>query len=102
MAATHQPGEEIMTLPELLESVEAIRPILAANADQAEADRLPTTTTYQAMHDAGLFAMLAPLRYGGYELHPTECMRIWEAVARIDASAAWNLVVNQGIANYAA
>ena len=46
--------------------------------------------------------MLAPRRYGGYELHPTECLRVWEAVARIDASAAWNLVMNQGIANYAA
>ena len=33
---------------------------------------------------------------------PTECMRVWEAVARINASAAWNLVMNQGIASYAA
>ena len=63
---------------------------------------MPTSAAYQAMYDAELFAMLAPRRYGGFELHPTECMRIWEAVARIDASAAWNLVMNQGIANYAA
>jgi alkylation response protein AidB-like acyl-CoA dehydrogenase len=91
-----------MTLSELLDAVEAIRPILTANADKAEAERMPTSATYQAMYDAGLFAMLAPRQYGGYELHPTECMRIWEAVARIDASAAWNLVMNQGIANYAA
>ena len=35
-------------------------------------------------------------------MHPSECMRVWEAVAHIDASAAWNLVMNQGIANYAA
>ncbi len=38
----------------------------------------------------------------GIKLHPTECMQVWEAVARIDTSAAWNLVMNQGIANYAA
>lgn len=29
-------------------------------------------------------------------------MRVWEAVARIDASVAWNLVMDYGIANYAA
>ena len=29
-------------------------------------------------------------------------MRVWEAVARLDASAAWNLVMNQAIAAYAA
>src|SRR3954470_20480286 len=61
-----------------------------------------TSAAYHAMYDAGLFGMLAPRAYGGFELHPTECLRVWEAVARIDASAAWNLVMNQGIANYAA
>ncbi len=86
----------------LLAAVETIRPLLLADAQQAETERAPTAAVYQAMHDAGLFAMLAPRRYGGLELHLGECMRVWEAVARIDASAAWNLVMNQAIANYAA
>jgi indole-3-acetate monooxygenase len=86
----------------LLAAVETIRPVLLADAQQAETERTPTAATYQAMYDAGLFAMLAPRRYGGLELHLGECMRVWEAVARIDASAAWNLVMNQAIANYAA
>jgi alkylation response protein AidB-like acyl-CoA dehydrogenase len=90
------------TAARLLEAVETMRPILTECAQQAEADRVPGSAAYQAMYDAGLFAMLAPERYGGFELHLTECLRIWEAVARIDASAAWNLVMNQGIANYAA
>jgi len=54
------------------------------------------------MYDAGLFAMLAPKAYGGLELHPVEVMRVWEAVVRIDSSAAWNPVMNQGIPGYAA
>jgi len=29
-------------------------------------------------------------------------MQVWEAVARLDASAAWNLVMNQAVAQYAA
>src|SRR3954469_20397976 len=54
------------------------------------------------MHQAGLFAMLAPRAHGGLELHPVEAMQIWEAVARIDTAAAWNLVMNQAISAYAA
>jgi indole-3-acetate monooxygenase len=54
------------------------------------------------MYRAGLFAMLAPKAYRGLELHPIEAMRVWEAVARIDSAAAWNLVMNQAISAYAA
>jgi len=86
----------------LLAAVEAIRPIIADGIHKAEAERVPSAAVYQAMYDAGLFGMLAPRTYGGHELHPTECLRVWEAVAHIDASAAWNLVMNQGVACYAA
>jgi alkylation response protein AidB-like acyl-CoA dehydrogenase len=91
-----------MTTQELLNAVENICPILIADADKAEAQRMPTAAMCQAMYSAGLYSMLAPRRYGGLEMHPTECMTVWEAVARIDSGAAWNLVMNQGIANYAA
>jgi alkylation response protein AidB-like acyl-CoA dehydrogenase len=91
-----------MNTQELLDRVETIRPALTADADHAEAQRMLTPAMYEAMYRAGLYAMLAPRQYGGFELHPAECMRVWEAVARIDAAAAWNLVMNQGIANYAA
>jgi indole-3-acetate monooxygenase len=90
------------TTADLLNAVESIRPVLADASAAAESERTPTSAAYRAMYDAGLFGMLAPRDYGGYELHPTECLPVWEAVARIDASAAWNLVMNQGIANYAA
>ena len=100
---THRKQHNVInTTARLLNAVETIRPILLEDTKKAEAERVPTSTAYQAMYNAGLFAMLAPRRYGGFELHPADCMRVWEAVARIDASAAWNLVMNQGIANYAA
>ena len=46
----------------LLAAVETIRPILTEDASKAEAERVPTFAGYQAMYDAGLFAMLAPRR----------------------------------------
>lgn len=86
----------------LLKEVQRIGPIIKEHASSAEANRQLSSAVYDAMYDAGLFAMLAPKAYGGLELHPVEAMRVWEAVARIDASAAWNLLMNQAIAAYAA
>ena len=87
---------------DLLEAVARIRPVIEEHAPSAEANRSLPNPVYEAMFDAGLFAMLAPTAYGGLELHPVEVMRVWEAVARIDSAAAWNLVMIQAIAGFAA
>jgi alkylation response protein AidB-like acyl-CoA dehydrogenase len=76
------------TLSDLLGAVERIGPLIAEHAAAAEADRQLSGAVYQAMYDAGLFAMLAPKAYGGLELHPADCIQVWEAVVRIDAAAA--------------
>jgi alkylation response protein AidB-like acyl-CoA dehydrogenase len=87
---------------DLLGAVDRIRPIVEGHAHSAETNRQLSDIVYEAMHRAGLFAMLAPKAHGGLELHPVEAMRVWEAVARIDSAAAWNLVMNQAISSYAA
>jgi len=87
---------------ELLEAVARIRPLIQEHAEGAEANRQLSSVVYDAMHQANLFAMLAPKAYGGLELHPVEAMMVWEEVARIDSAAAWNLVMNQAISAYAA
>ncbi len=86
----------------LLQAVERLRPIIEEHAERAEAERRLPDVVYDAMHRAGLFAMLAPKAHGGLELHPVEVMQVWEAVARIDSAAAWNLAMNQAISAYAA
>ena len=90
------------TLPDLLAAVERLRPVIEVNAPRAEAERRLPAEVYQAMFDAGLFGMLAPRKYGGLEVHPVEAMRVWEAAARIDSAAAWNLVMNQAVVGFAA
>ena len=86
----------------LLDAVEEIRPLIQQHAAAAEADRRLGSGVYDAMYGAGLFSMLAPRAHGGLEVHPVEAMRVWEAVARADTAAAWNLVMNQCISAYAA
>jgi alkylation response protein AidB-like acyl-CoA dehydrogenase len=90
------------TFSDLLGAIERIGPLIAEHAAGAEANRQLSGAVYQAMYDAGLYAMMAPKAYGGLELHPTECVQVWEAIAKIDAAAAWNLVMNQAIAAYSA
>ena len=83
---------------ELLDRVERIAPLLEAEAGAAEANRRLSGEVWDAMAEAGLVAMMAPRAYGGFELAPADAMPVWEAVARADPSAAWNLVMNQAIA----
>ena len=90
------------TTDDLLAEVDRIRPILEEFAPVAEEQRYLASEAYQAMLDARLFDMLAPRAYGGFEFHPIEAMKVWEAVSRIDSAAAWNLVMNQSIATMAA
>ena len=82
----------------LLDQVERIAPLIKEHAASAEANRRLSTAVWAAMSNAGLFGMLAPSAHGGHELSPVDAMPVWEAVARIDPSAAWNLVMNQPIA----
>ena len=79
----------------LLDAVERLRPVLEEHAAWNEEHLRVSPAAYDAMFRAGLFSMLQPKAHGGLELHPGEAMRVWEAVARIDSAAAWNLVMNQ-------
>lgn len=81
------------TLPSLLEAVERITPVLAKFGPVAEQDRRLSSPVYDAMLGAGLFRLPFPKAYGGMELHPLDAYKVWEAVARIDSAAAWNLVI---------
>jgi alkylation response protein AidB-like acyl-CoA dehydrogenase len=108
---THEsssPGSQSGTSPSassaldsLLDAVERIRPIIEEHAAQSEAQRALAAPVYDAMRDAGLFRTLAPKTFGGLELHPTEAYQVWEAVARIDSAAAWNLQISSAISTFA-
>lgn len=97
---TSSPASPI-TADDLLRQVERLRPLIEEHRQHAEDDRQLADVVYQAMYDAGLFAMHAPKAYGGLELHIVDMLRVIEAVARIDSAAAWNLSMNQAIPAFA-
>ena len=80
----------------LLQAVERIRPVVEKFAHEAEKERRLPAPVYEAMLAEGLFRMTVPQAYGGLELPPLEAYQVWEALARIDSAAAWNLVIGSG------
>lgn len=80
-------------LAEHLAKVEAIAPILRAHSDRSERESRLAPEIAEAFHDTGLFRLLLQERLNGGGLTIPEALRVFEAVARIDASAAWNLAI---------
>src|SRR5215472_1535374 len=80
----------------LLAAVERVRPILEANADEAERLRTLPEPAWRALHDEGLFVLKAPRGLGGFEADPLTQIEVYEAVSRIDTSAGWTLMIGTG------
>ena len=59
---------------------------LAAQIEQTK--RLPEALL-ERLHDAGLFRMLLPRAYGGFEIPPSHFAQTLNAIAQYDASTAW-------------
>jgi alkylation response protein AidB-like acyl-CoA dehydrogenase len=72
----------------------ALIPLLQAAAPRIEAHYELPTDVLDAMHDAGMFRLLIPRAYGGFELKPADYVQCVEAIAIGDASTAW--CMNQG------
>ena len=86
----------------LAERVRRLAPILEAGAAQAETERRLTAEMQDALLRAGLFRLLLPRPYDGLELDLPTFFETIEAVAKVDASAAWCLCQANGCAMTAA
>src|SRR5215472_4085508 len=75
----------------LIDAVHTIAPTIRENATRSERERRLSDETVQAMKHAGLFRMCSPRAAGGLEVDAMTAIHVIEEVARIDASAGWNL-----------
>ncbi len=90
--ATRPPGTA-PTTAELVARARALRPLLAANASQGEADRRVVEESIQALIGAGLFKIAVPRRYGGYETSVRTMLEVSAAVGEADGGTAWVLTL---------
>ncbi|MSQ51499.1 MAG: hypothetical protein EXR28_06390 [Betaproteobacteria bacterium] len=74
---------------ELICRVRELIPGIAARAAQGERDRQVAAETIAAIRDAGLFRILQPRRWGGYELDLQTFFAVQMAIAEGDMSTGW-------------
>ncbi|MEK9720672.1 MAG: acyl-CoA dehydrogenase family protein, partial [Quisquiliibacterium sp.] len=86
--AQGEPGAFMLT-DELLARVALLAPQIAQAAGAIDAERRFPPELIDAFHNAQLFRILIPRRYGGLQAHPLAFMRTLEELAKLDASAAW-------------
>lgn len=77
----------------LLEAVRALAPEIIARTEEFEAVRRMPNDLALKIADAGLFKMLVPKAYGGGETTPLAFAETTEALARLDASVGWCVMI---------
>lgn len=92
---THRVGERrraparSLTGPEVIRAADDLVPLLREHAAETDADRRIPDVVYRALEDAGLFHILKPRRYGGFELGEHEHAMVAVTLAKGCASTAW-------------
>jgi indole-3-acetate monooxygenase len=80
----------------------ALTPILEAAIEEMQHQRRMTPQIASALADAGAFRMLVPKAAGGLECAPREIIQNIEALAKVDASVAWCVMIGATSALYSA
>ncbi|QUT05765.1 acyl-CoA dehydrogenase [Sphingobium phenoxybenzoativorans] len=74
---------------ELIGRARELQPVIAARAAATEQNRAPLDETIRDLSDAGLFKMLSPKRFGGYELHVDTMTEVCRLIAAACPSTGW-------------
>jgi indole-3-acetate monooxygenase len=85
-----------------LARVRRIAATIESEAAATERELRLTSTLQAALHREGLFRLLLPRPFGGFETDPPTFFQVIEEVAKHDASAAWCLCQGNGCAMSAA
>jgi alkylation response protein AidB-like acyl-CoA dehydrogenase len=78
---------------EYVARAKSLAPVIRTSAERSERESQLAPEIADAMHAAGLYRILLPERLGGGGLTIPESLRVFEEVARLDASAGWNLAI---------
>ena len=77
------------SLDELLTRAAALSPVIRQRARQTELDRRVSAEVTDMLRDAGLYRVLQPRRFGGYELDIEDLRRLAFEVGRGCTSTGW-------------
>ena len=83
------PRQAEPTPSELIERARALGPLLALNALKSEQDRRAHQDNIDAISEAGLFRLMVPKRFGGYQQSLRTHLDVTAALAESCAGTAW-------------
>ncbi|RQR51329.1 oxidoreductase [Burkholderia sp. Bp9140] len=91
--ALSQPAgdDEQALCQDLVSRARELLPLFRKNAERTDTDRRVVEDNVQALKDAGLFRMMMPKRYGGYEASFRTNLEVTSTVAEGCGSTAWVL-----------
>ena len=89
MLAKQDVAEKIPATDEIIARARAMIPALRARAPQGERERCIPKETIAEMQAAGLFKVLQPRRWGGYEMDMGTYFEVQMALGEGDMSVAW-------------
>ena len=80
----------------LLETVESLRNVFVAGANEAEQTGTLPSATVDAIDAAGLFSYKAAREFGGAEADALTQLDVIESASRIDPAAGWCIMICSG------
>src|SRR5215475_13311443 len=81
-----------------VERTQALAPIVAQWRDTGEQERHMPRPLFEALRDAGVFAMSVSKVVGGAEVEEETVVQVIEELARQDGSVGWNVMIASGAA----
>jgi alkylation response protein AidB-like acyl-CoA dehydrogenase len=85
----------------LLADIRLMAPMIATRAAEIEAARRIPLDLVETLRSIGVFRMLAPESHGGLELDLWTVLKILTALAKIDGSLGWVVMLSSGAGNLA-
>jgi resorcinol 4-hydroxylase (FADH2) len=76
-------------IDDLLATARGLKPLLKERAKDTEANRRVSAETTQLLADAGLFRLVKPKRFGGFEYGPSAMLRLGFELGQACGSTAW-------------
>lgn len=89
IAARAKAGDDAPDRAELTARAVSLRPLLREHQAVTEHERRVADPVIEGLTGAGLFRLLTPRRFGGYEAGVRTLLEVTEALGEADASAAW-------------
>ena len=80
-----------------LKKIETLRPAITEGGDRAQQIRRLPDDLVDTLIDEGFFRFALPTELGGEDATATETVEILEAIAAIDASTSWNVMLGSEI-----